>query len=238
MMLLKSNMSNLKLQAVVVHSGGMDSSLCLAVAIERFGKDNVLSMSFRYSQRHANELQQAKIICDHWGVDHIVLDIDCLNQITDNALINPGIAIQHEAGHAANTLVLGRNGLMARLAAIHADSLGASCIYMGVIEVESANSGYRDCSREYMDLMQHLLQIDLDNWDFRIETPVIQMTKAETMQLGNKLGVLEFLLENTITCYEGVAHAGCGQCPACNLRNAGIREFLQQQPDFELPYSL
>ena len=231
-------MFNLKKQAVVVHSGGMDSSLCLALAIQRFGKDRVLSLSFRYSQRHANELQQAKMICDQWGVDHILLDIDCLNQITDSALTNPNIAIQHPAGQAPNTLVLGRNGLMARLAAIHADSLGANCIYMGVIEVESANSGYRDCSREYMDLMQHLLQIDLDNQDFRIETPVVDMTKAETMQLGYKLGVLDYLLENTITCYEGVAHKGCGQCPACKLRNAGIEEFLRQQADFVLPYSL
>jgi 7-cyano-7-deazaguanine synthase len=231
-------MSKLEKRAIVVHSGGMDSSLCLAVAIKRFGVDAVLSVSFRYSQRHIDELLQAEYICKEWGVDHVVLGIDCLTQITDNALINPELEIRHEQGQPANTLVLGRNGLMARLAAIHAHSLGADCIYLGVIEVESANSGYRDCSREYMDLIQHVFQVDFDDVNFRIETPLIYMTKAKTMKLGHELGVLDFLLEHTITCYEGYRHAGCRECPACHLRNMGIIEFMQQQPDFSLPYDL
>ena len=225
-------------KAVVVHSGGMDSSLCLAQAIEEFGRENVLSMSFRYGQRHSVELDRATEICNHFEVDHITIPIDCLAGITQNALTDHNLAIEHEEGQSPNTLVMGRNGLMARLAAIHANNLGATYIYMGVIEVESANSGYRDCSRDYMGLMQKILRIDRDDNNFEIRTPVVQMTKKETMELGHRLGVLEYLLDKTVTCYEGVPHQGCTTCPACKLRNEGIREFAAEHPDFKVPFEV
>lgn len=231
-------MSALQKKAVVVHSGGMDSSLCLANAIEIFGCKNVLSLSFSYQQRHTIELERAAMICRDWEVDHTVIHIDCLAEITRNALTDTSLSIAHTDGQAPNTLVVGRNGLMARIAAIHADALGADCIYMGVIEVESANSGYRDCTRAYMDLMERILRIDLDSDTFEIRTPLVFMTKKETMELGERLGVLSYLLENTITCYEGIPQIGCQQCPACQLRNEGIRAFVKAHPDFKLPYSV
>jgi len=222
--------------AVVVHSGGMDSSLCLALAIRDWGAANVLSVSFRYGQRHSTELVRAAEICNAWDVDHTVIEIGALAEITDNALTNRSVTIEHRANESPNTLVVGRNGLMARLAAIHANHLGAHCIYMGVIQVESDNSGYRDCSRHYMDLMEHILRIDLDDETFEIRTPVVDMTKAETMELGHRLGVLPFLLDRTITCYEGVPWAGCTRCPSCELRNEGIRAFARAHPEVDLPY--
>ena len=136
------------------------------------------------------------------------------------------------------TLVVGRNGLMARLAAIHADYIGADSIYMGVIQLESDNYGYRDCSRDYMDRLELLLREDLNKSDFKIETPLIDMTKAQTMRLGHELGVLAFLLDNTITCYRGIPKQGCRVCPACELRNQGIAEFIRNNPGVKLPYSL
>lgn len=226
----------IKKKAVVIHSGGMDSSLCLALACKEHGNENVLSLSFSYSQRHSIELERAAKICSDWNIDHIVLNIECLNQITENALTRSSLKIQHKENMPPNTLVLGRNGLMARLGAIHAHSLGASCIYMGVIEVEAANSGYRDCSRKYMDLMEEILQIDLDNPDFRIVTPIIKMTKKETMELAYELGILEYLLTETITCYEGIPKMGCRVCPACKLRNEGIAQFKANYPKVALPY--
>lgn len=215
----------MKKKAVVIHSGGMDSSLCLALAIREFGVENVLSLSFQYNQRHANELIQAAFICKEWGVDHVVLNIDCLSEITQNALINHDRKIEHIEGQAPNTLVVGRNGLMARIGAIHSDHLGAHKVYMGVIGVDGNVSGYRDCSRKYMDIVEKALQIDLDNNEFRIETPLVDMTKADTMRLGEELGVLEFLLEHTISCYQGTPREGCGQCPACKLRKQGLDEY-------------
>ena len=212
-------------KAVVVHSGGMDSSICLALAIREFGAPHVLSLSFSYQQRHTRELEQAQKICAEWGVDNTVLQIDCLKKITSDALTNPAIPIEHQEGQAPNTLVVGRNGLMARLGAIHAHQLGAQCIYLGVIEVEEWNSGYRDCSRRYMDLMQQIMRIDLGDSDFEIRTPLVKMTKVETLEVAEQLGVLEYLLEETITCYEGIPREGCRKCPACLLRNEGVEQF-------------
>lgn len=228
----------LKKSAIVVHSGGMDSSICLALAIREFGKENVLSMTFSYGQRHSVELEHAAKICRLWQVDHVALNIDCLQEITTSALIGSTLPITHTMGQAPNTLVVGRNGLMARLAAIHAENLGANFIYMGVIEVESANSGYRDCTRSYMDLLQEILRIDLANPNFEIRTPVVYMTKQQTMELADQLGILEFLLNETVTCYRGIPQAGCQECPACHLRNQGIKDYLQQHPHFKMPYQI
>lgn len=214
-------------KAVVIHSGGMDSSICLALAKEEFGAQEILSLSFDYQQRHPPELQAAEKICKDWNIDHHVISIDIFSQVTHNALIDPKIPIEHKKGFAPNTLVLGRNGLMARLGAIYAHERGASIIYMGVIEVEEANSGYRDCSRCYMDLMQEVLRLDLDNPRFEIRTPVVKMTKKETLAIAHRLNVLPYLLENTITCYEGLKGHGCTTCPACLLRNEGIKQYYQ-----------
>ena len=220
-------------KAIVVHSGGMDSSLCLALACQEFGRESVLSLSFSYQQRHTQELLQAKKICEDWNVDHIVLNIDCLQEITQNALMDASIPIDNEK---LNTLVVGRNGLMAHLAGIHANHLDAHCIYLGVMELEEANSGYRDCSRRYMDLQQEILRIDLDDENFEIRTPLVHMTKKETLEKGAELGILSYLLKETITCYEGLAGFGCQHCPACILRNQGIDDFLKEHPNFRLPY--
>lgn len=230
-------MQKLSKKTVVVHSGGMDSSLCLALAIRDFGRDNVLSLSFCYEQRHSVELIQAAKICRDWGVDHTILDLPFLSAITDNALTNPLLHFTHIPGHSPNTLVTGRNGLMAMIAGIHAQHLGGRCIYLGVIGVDAANSGYRDCSRAYMDLVQSVLRIDLDDPSFEICTPVVNMTKKETLILGLELGILDYLLRETITCYEGIPQQGCRTCPTCRLRNAGISEFLSEYPDFPIPYA-
>ena len=227
-------------QAVVIHSGGMDSSICLALAAKEFGRENVLSLSFSYTQRHAPELVQAEKICRDWKIEHCLLHLDCLSKITHNALMDKTIPIVADGGDGKgpNTLVIGRNGLMAHIGGIHADSLGAHCIYMGVMELEEANSGYRDCSRLYMDLQQQLLQIDLDDPLFEIRTPLIKMTKKETMEFAAELGILTYVLKETISCYEGFPGVGCTQCPACFLRNRGIQDYLKEHPafEFEMPY--
>lgn len=227
----------MKKKAVVIHSGGMDSSLCLTLAIKEFGNENVLSMSFNYGQRHSPELKQAAKICSDWNIDHVEIPIHCLQEITENALTNSSIPIEHPDNSPSNTLVTGRNGLMVRLGAIHAHHIGAKFIYMGVMEIEEANSGYRDCSRKYVDMMQEILRIDLDDPHFEIRTPLVQMLKKETMELGYRLGILEYLLKETISCYEGIPLQGCALCPACKLRNKGLLDFMHQHPDFSLPFA-
>lgn len=223
-----------KKKTIVIHSGGMDSSICLALALQEFGKDSVLSLSFNYGQRHSPEIIQAAKICHDWNIDHTIVNLKgCLQAITCDALTNLLLPIQEKKNEPPNTLVVGRNGLMARLGAIHADYLGANSIYMGIIGVEGNYSGYRDCSRKYVDLKQEILRIDLNNPNFEIRTPVIHMTKKETLELAYSLGILNYLLENTITCYEGIPKEGCKKCPSCKLRKMGIDEFKLSHPEFE-----
>lgn len=226
----------MKKKAVVVHSGGMDSSLCLALAVKDFRAENVLSVSFSYNQRHSIELERANKISEYFKVDHTVIDLSCLAEITESALIGNKDKIEHESGKAPNTLVTGRNGLMARVAGIHANSLGAHCIYLGVMELEEANSGYRDCSRHYMDFIQAALRMDFADPKFEIRTPLAKLNKKESMELGLELGVLEYLLETTITCYEGIEKEGCLKCPACKLRNNGLKIFSLEHPEFKYSY--
>jgi 7-cyano-7-deazaguanine synthase len=223
-------------KVVVIHSGGMDSSICLALKVREFGKNQVVSLTFEYDQRHAVEVEAAKKISGHFGVEHVVIPFHGLKALTSNALIDPDLPIQEQEDQPPNTLVIGRNGLMARLGAIYAHQRGASQIVMGVIAVEGSNSGYRDCSRHYMDLMQTILRIDLDNPHFSIATPVVHMSKKETLEVANELGILNFLLTHTISCYEGLPLLGCQKCPACHLRNEGIRQFHQEHKEVLLPF--
>ena len=224
------------MKTIVVHSGGMDSSICLKLAVSEFGADNVLSLGFSYGQRHLNELDNAKRIADHFGVKRVIIDLNCMSEITDNALTNRDLQISHSEGESPNTLVTGRNGLMARVAAIHAEHLGANSIYMGIIEVEEANSGYRDCSRKYMDLIEAALRLDFDNESFQIRTPLVFLTKKETLELIEDKNDLLYLVENTITCYEGIPKEGCKLCPACKLRNSGLKDYVKAHPNFKFSY--
>lgn len=223
-----------KIEAVVVHSGGMDSSICLAQAIESYGKDKVVSLGFNYKQRNMKELERAAFIADSWGVERVELDLSIMQLVTDNALVDAKQRIIHNSGSAPNTMVLGRNGLMLWVASLFAKRRGAAKVYTGVIEIEEANSGYRDCSRSYMDKLQEILRIDFADPEFEIVTPVVAMTKQETLEEAYRLGVLPFLLEHTITCYEGIDHLGCQDCPACKLRNQGIVDFLEKHPTRQL----
>lgn len=215
----------------------MDSSICLALAIKKFGANQVLSLSFRYEQRHSVELQQATQICLDWQVDHEEINFDILAKATSNALIGNAQEIVQKPNQPPNTLVLGRNGLIAQLCGVYAYHVNASCIYLGVLELETANSGYRDCSRYYMDLIQQVLRLDLGNPNFEVHTPLVHMTKKETLLLAYQLGLLEYLLKVTITCYNGLSGKGCQTCPACDLRNEGINQFLAEYPEFIMPYS-
>ncbi len=218
-------------KAVVVHSGGMDSSLCLASALRDFASDEVLSVTFDYGQRHDSEIAAAEKICCDWGIDHKQVNLAALGQLTHNSLVDKSLPIA-----ANNTMVIGRNGLFVRLASIYAHTLGGHYVYIGVVEEDCA--GYKDCSKEYMVLMEHILRIDFADPEFEIRTPLVGMTKYETMEFGYELGVLEYLLQETVTCYDGIPQQGCGRCPSCLLRNNGIREFLLRHPDFTLPYEM
>lgn len=212
-------------KAVVVFSGGQDSTTCLFWALEQF--DEVLAVTFDYGQRHKLEIRCAQEIAADLGIAHHILDMGLLNQLAPNALTRQEIAVA--AGHDGslpNTFVEGRNMLFLTFAGVLAKVQGARHIVTGVCETDF--SGYPDCRDIFIKSLNVTMNLGMD-YDFDIHTPLMWMDKAETWALADKLGKLDYIRTHTLTCYNGIKGSGCGQCPACQLRNRGLEAYLAQK---------
>jgi 7-cyano-7-deazaguanine synthase len=225
--------------ALVLFSGGQDSTVCLAWALERFAR--VETLGFDYGQRHRIELDCRLVVrtelarqFPHWAErledDHL-LDLSLLGQISDCALTAER-AIEWQAGGLPNTFVPGRNLLFLGFAATLAYRRGASVLVGGMCETDY--SGYPDCRDNTLKAMQVALSLGLDT-PMTLETPLMFLTKADTWALSHALGgeaLNALIVEHTHTCYlgeRGTRHAwghGCGDCPACALRARGHAEWL------------
>lgn len=220
------------MKAVVVLSGGQDSALCLALACRRFGSAEVAAITFSYGQRHALELRYAKKLVKKFGIaQHNVVSLDFYSQITSNALMTPGARIRtnrepRTANHVSppNTVVEGRNAIFLQIAAVWAKSLGATYVYTGVSQTDY--SGYPDCRAPFIRAQQKAIRLALE-YPVAIVTPFMNKTKADEWALADRLGLLDYINANTVTCYDGIPGAGCGKCPACKLRNRGLAEYLK-----------
>ncbi|MBG9784429.1 7-cyano-7-deazaguanine synthase QueC [Shouchella lehensis] len=213
-----------KEKAIVVFSGGQDSTTCLFWALEQFTDVSVLI--FDYGQRHKNEIKVAKSIAVEAGVRAKVIDLQVLSQLNANALTNPTIAIEEgQEGELPNTFVPGRNHLFLSFAAVVAKDLGAKHIITGVCETDF--SGYPDCRDVFVKSLNVTLNLAM-NEQFVIHTPLMWLNKEETWAMADQLGKLRFIREKTLTCYEGVIGDGCGRCPACKLRMNGLQAYLQK----------
>lgn len=213
------------MKAVVVLSGGQDSAICLALAVRKHGPSDVAAITFEYGQRHALETSYARGLAEHFGIArHKVVALPFYAELTDNALMNPGLPIALEKGASApTTLVEGRNAFFLLAAGVWAKSLGASEIYTGVSQADY--SGYPDCREAFIKAQQEAMRLAME-WPFEIVTPFMHMTKAQEWALAHDLGIFDLIAEKTLTCYRGIPGSGCGECPACRLRNAGLAEFL------------
>ncbi|QIQ21165.1 7-cyano-7-deazaguanine synthase QueC [Zophobihabitans entericus] len=210
-------------QALVIFSGGQDSTTCLVQAIAQYGQENVKAISFDYGQRHAIELEKAQKIAAELGIPQLVIQTSAITQTTNNALINQDMAIgQQQDDKYPNTFVDGRNALFLLLAANYAKQQGITDIIIGVCEVDF--SGYPDCRDVFIKSMNVTLNLAMD-YSFNIKTPLMYLTKAEVWKLADELGYLEYIEANTHTCYYGV-EGGCKTCPSCLLRNKGLDEYL------------
>ncbi|WP_159991214.1 7-cyano-7-deazaguanine synthase QueC [Pelistega ratti] len=209
-------------KALVIFSGGQDSTTCLLQAIATYGKENVQTISFAYGQRHAIELEKAKWIAQDLGVPQTILDLSLIQQITDNALMNNTATIQSDTKGMPNTFVDGRNALFILYAAIYAKSQAIKHIIVGVCETDF--SGYPDCRDVFIKSMNVTLNLAMD-YAFQLHTPLMYLTKAQTWALADSLGYLDYIREHTHTCYLGVV-GGCGECPSCQLRNQGLMTYL------------
>jgi len=224
--------------ALVLFSGGQDSTTCLAQALTRYQR--VETIAFDYRQRHSVELdarlvvlQQLREQFPEWagklGEDHL-LDLGVLGQVSETSLTRD-TAFKMESSGLPNTFVPGRNLLFLTLAAALAYRRGLEVLVTGVCETDF--SGYPDCRDDTMKAMQLALSLGMDK-RFLIETPLMWIDKADTWRMADALGgqkLVDLIVEHTHTCYLGDRvhrHAwgyGCGACPACELRARGYAGF-------------
>jgi 7-cyano-7-deazaguanine synthase len=224
--------------ALVLFSGGQDSTTCLAHALARYQR--VETIGFDYGQRHSVELQQRLVVLDafrenfpKWGArlgqDH-VLDLSVLGDVSETSLTRD-MAFQMEQTGLPNTFVPGRNLMFLTLAGALAYRRGLEVIVTGVCETDY--SGYPDCRDDTMKAMQLALSLGMDRRT-TIETPLMWVDKAATWQMAHELGgqkLVDLILEETHTCYSGDRehrHSwgyGCGECPACELRARGFERY-------------
>jgi 7-cyano-7-deazaguanine synthase len=228
-------------RALVLFSGGQDSTTCLAWALEHY--QHVETLAFAYGQRHAVELDCRLKVLDEFraqfgrwrgklGDDHL-LDLSLLGQISDTALTQDK-AIEFEKDGLPNTFVPGRNLLFLTFAATLAYRRGLEVLVGGMCETDF--SGYPDCRDNTLKALQVALSLGLAS-PMVIETPLMWIDKAATWRLAESLGgkaLVDLIVEQTHTCYLGdrsVRHAwgyGCGHCPACELRAHGFAGFCAQ----------
>lgn len=212
-------------KALVVFSGGQDSTTCLFWAMQKFGE--VVAVTFDYGQRHALEIECAKKIAAEYGIEHHILDMGLLNQLAPNALTRDDIKVEAgKDGELPSTFVEGRNHLFFSFAAVMAKVRGINHIVVGVSQTDF--SGYPDCRDSFIKSLNVTLNLAMD-YQFVIHTPLMWIDKKETWELADKLGKLDYIRENTLTCYNGVIGDGCGECPSCKLRKAGLDAYLQKK---------
>jgi 7-cyano-7-deazaguanine synthase len=224
--------------ALVLFSGGQDSTTCLAWALQRFAR--VETLGFDYGQRHAieltvrpNILQTIRTLDSSWatrlGEDHL-LDLSVLGEVSETALTRDS-EITMQADGLPNTFVPGRNLLFLTLAAALAYRRGISVLVGGMCETDY--SGYPDCRDETLRALQSALRLGM-NTQLIIETPLMWLNKAATWQLADQLGgksLVDLIRTETHTCYlgeRGQLHDwgyGCGHCPACELRANGYQTY-------------
>jgi 7-cyano-7-deazaguanine synthase len=228
--------------ALVLFSGGQDSTTCVAWALSRYAR--VETIGFDYGQRHAVELSVRPTLLDalgtlspEWrqalGEDHLI-DLSLLSNISDTALTrNVEIAMQENG--LPNTFVPGRNLLFMTVAATVAYRRGLNLLVGGMCETDF--SGYPDCRNDTMQSLETTLNLGMGT-RFKIETPLMWIDKAATWKLAHDLGgdtLVDLIREHTHTCYlgeRGTLHDwghGCGKCPACELRARGYRQFLNRR---------
>ena len=227
--------------ALVLFSGGQDSTTCLAWALSRYAR--VETLGFDYGQRHAVELSlrspllsSLRALNPEWhsrlGEDHL-LDLSLLGKISDTALTRD-TAITLQANGLPNTFVPGRNLLFITVAAALAYRRGIGVIVGGMCETDY--SGYPDCRNDTLRALDNALQLGMQS-TIRLETPLMWLDKSATWSLADTLGgtdLIELIRTETHTCYlgeRGTLHTwgyGCGECPACELRARGYEKFMTE----------
>lgn len=215
-------------KALVVLSGGQDSTTCLYWAIDRFGRANVSSITFDYGQKHRIELECARNVAADTGVPNVCLPIDTFAALGGDALTDAAIAVSDAADEETElpvTFVPGRNLIFMTFAAAYAYRHDARHLVTGVAQTDY--SGYPDCRETTMAALQEAITLGMDR-EFTIHTPLMHRSKKETVELAVQLGALD-AMALTHTCYNG-RRPPCGECQACRLRARGFAEAGVRDP--------
>lgn len=213
-------------EALVVFSGGQDSTTCLFWALKNFRK--VHTITFSYGQKHSAEIEVARAIAEKAGVDFYLQDASFISQIGSSSLTDTSIEMDQEkpADSFPNTFVPGRNMFFLSVAAVYAREHGIHHLVTGVSQTDF--SGYPDCRDSFIKSMNLTMNLAMDE-QFVIHTPLMWLDKAETWKLADELGVFDLVRNETLTCYNGIKGDGCGHCPSCKLRNAGLQKYLSEK---------
>ncbi len=220
--------------AYILLSGGQDSFTSLLWALKHFSK--VEAVTIGYGQRHKKELTYAANIAKRFNVPHFTYHIGSfLQSMATSTLLNEGDHNGHHpvAEDLPASFVPNRNGIFLTIAANHAFNKGEKHIHLITGTCQTDYSGYPDCRDNYIRSKAVELSLGLDR-PVNIHTPLMWLTKAETFLLASNEGELQALNELTLTCYNGIETLnewgrGCGQCPACKLREKGYSEFIELQ---------
>ncbi len=210
-------------EALVVFSGGQDSTTCLFWALKHFEK--VHTITFYYGQKHSLEIEMARSIAEDAGVDFHLEDVSFIGSLGSNSLTDTSIVMDSEkpSDTFPNTFVPGRNLFFLSIAAVYARERGIRHIVTGVSQTDF--SGYPDCRDSFVKSLNVTLNLAMDD-QFVIHTPLMWLDKAQTWEMADRLGVLDFVRRKTLTCYNGIPGDGCGHCPACRLRNDGLDRYI------------
>jgi 7-cyano-7-deazaguanine synthase len=207
-------------KALVVLSGGQDSTTCLYWTIDRFGSRSVSTVTFDYGQRHRIELDCARQVAESAGVSNVVLPIDTFAALGGDALTDESVDVNApDVSDLPATFVPGRNLIFLTFAAAYAWRRGIGHLVTGVAQTDY--SGYPDCREPTIRAVESSISLGMDR-DIRIHTPLMNLSKKETVELAVRLGALE-AMALTHTCYRG-QRPPCGDCEACRLRTKGFAE--------------
>lgn len=213
--------------ALVVFSGGQDSTTCLYWALRHFRQ--VRALSFAYGQRHVREVELAHALAVQAGVEWECMDMSFISSLSQGcSLTDSSLAIEEQKAEGSSwpsTFVPGRNLFFLSVAAVYARSHGIHDLVTGV--GQSDFSGYPDCRDNFIKSLNVTINLAMDG-QFRIHTPLMWLDKAQTWALADRLGVMDIVRNHTLTCYNGIPGDGCGHCPACRLRSAGLQKYLTQ----------
>lgn len=216
-------------RAVVVFSGGQDSTTCLIQALTQY--EDIHCVTFDYGQRHREEINIAKDLASKLGsITHKIIDVGLLKTLVVSSLTCKNMLIPHyqeEQKALPSTFVPGRNILFMTLAAIYASQVDSEAVITGVCETDF--SGYPDCRDKFIKAFNQAVNLGMTR-NLLFITPLMWLNKAEIWAMADYHQQLECIRNDTLTCYNGIIGDGCGQCAACNLRAKGLKSY-QQQPE-------